>query len=113
MVIISRLSRSIVFNINVFRAHLEKRALNSNAELNKVEVYLKEKLNCDHTKIFKPRSIVLVQEVSVLTKRLKLFNSCSFGLSKKEAELVTSFLQMIMMSVVLDNICFKLFDKVL
>ena len=46
-------------------------------------------LNHVHMEVFKPRSIVPVQDVNELAGCLELPNSCSSGLSKKGAELIT------------------------
>ena len=53
-----RLSGGIIFNINIFRTRLEKRACSTKVELNGAKVNFREVFHSVHTKVFKANCIV-------------------------------------------------------
>ena len=67
--VLGRLSSDIVLNVNIFGACLEERACSStNVELNGAKVDFRDVFYSVHSKIFKARCVVGVQQVSELFK---------------------------------------------
>ena len=75
------LGRGIVFNINVLRAGLEKRAGSSvQVKLDGAEVHLREVFNSIHPEIFKTRCIIAIQQVCKCFGRFELRNGIFLSL---------------------------------
>ena len=82
-------------------------------ELDWAKVYPKEMFKGVHVKVFETSSVVFVQKVGELTRRLEFLDGCFFSLAKKSAKLVASLLEMVKMGILLDSIYLQLFDEVL
>ena len=93
--VLGRLGKSIVVNINIFRTRLDERAYNTKVELNGAKVNFWEAFLSVHTKIFKANSIICVQKVSKLSRSFELHNSVLFGFLKKGALLIILLLKMV------------------
>ena len=84
-IVLSRLGSGIVLNVDIFRAHLKKKACSTNVELDGAEVNFWEAFLSVHTEIFKASSIISVQKINILFGSFELHNSVLFGFLKKGA----------------------------
>ena len=90
-----RLCGGIIFNLDILKACLKERACNTNVELDKAEVNLREAFNSVQTEVLKTSSIILVQKVSELARCSEFLNSISLGFFKKGTKLVVPLLKMV------------------
>ena len=111
--VLGRLSGSIIFNINIFRTCLEKRAYSTKVELDGAKVNFREVFHSVHTNIFIASSIVGVQQISERFGSSELQHIILFSLLKKGTQLIIPFLKVVKTSVIVNNVSFKLFDEVL
>ena len=100
--VLGRLGRSIVVNINIFRTRLDKRPCSTKVELNGAKVNFQEAFLFIHMKIFKASIIICVQKVSKLSGSFELHNSVLFGFLKKGAQLVILLLKMVKTGILFD-----------
>ena len=103
-----RLCGGIIFNLDILKARLKKRACSTNVELDKVEVNLREAFNSVQTEVLKTSSIILVQKVSELARCSEFLNSISLGFFKKGTKLVIPLMKMDKTGILLDDIGLKL-----
>ena len=111
--VLGRVSGSIIFDINIFRTRLEKRACSTKVELDGAKVNFREVYHSVHTKVFKASNVVGVQQINELFGRSELRHSVLLGLLKKGAQLIILFLKVVKTSVLLNDVNSKFFDEVL
>ena len=92
-VVLTWLSSSVVFHIDVLGASLKKRAgSSSQVKLNGAKVHFREFFYSIHSEILKAYYIIGVQKISLLLGRLEFGYCIFFCLGKKSTQLIVLFL---------------------